>query len=500
MGILELGSLSLRRLSLKLDLLSRGKEPTSPLFSPHSPRSPRSITTDMISPPMPPSPSSCVSGLDTLPFSVLPALEYISNALQRKHTHVTLIIGRPLPALLRPDDETSPSPHAGPSSRANADADSDLTILPAHPLSPAVWRLLHRVIGKASRRFALAGLDNTWPAALRRAERAASIAAAVATATAAAATVQAQTQIPTWTPEPSQVRVREEYEYLRCQSLLQNELLFSQEGLTLLSIDRLYSFKRRLHALSTPPHQPRTAASLHHLSSKTAYTPDTSKLLISSCVRLLRKTIEDFDGRPFSASFFSQVYAGLSYADPVLDQVATEYRHTFAGVDGIVRAPPPVFCPNNSHNNDCLDRNCRNNSKKDELDTERGIPLKLELELALDACNRLRPDQAQAPVRGGLGLGPSPGSAAATRTGTPHSAADVTPITRSEWNWLMFSQRRSRDSSIAGSASGSVSASALVAPAAEGREPGYGHGHGCWRDDLSMAEIHRPVPVRPIAC
>jgi hypothetical protein len=74
---------------------------------------------------------------------------------------------------------------------------------------------------------------------------------------------------------------RQANEYLIQQSILQNEVVFSREGLTLLNVDRIYTFKRRLCILSNRDN-------------------GTEESYVSSCVHLLHRTIRDFQGRPFS--------------------------------------------------------------------------------------------------------------------------------------------------------------------------------------------------------
>lgn len=59
------------------------------LYVPTSPT--RSLTTDMISSPLSP---DFTFDSETLPPSILPALEYISYKLEQKMMHATLLVGR----------------------------------------------------------------------------------------------------------------------------------------------------------------------------------------------------------------------------------------------------------------------------------------------------------------------------------------------------------------------------------------------------------------------
>ncbi|KAI9369597.1 hypothetical protein BJX61DRAFT_518769 [Aspergillus egyptiacus] len=284
------------------------------------PNSPRSVTADMIS-----SPLSADFNFDseTLTPSIIPALEYISSKLQQKMMHVTLLVGR-----------GKPYPTGQP---------SDLIVIPSTTLEPTVYRVLARTIAKAALKFSL---GQSWTDALNRSQH-----------------------------------ERHANEYLIERSILQNEVIFSREGLTLLNVDRIYTFKRRLcilsHCKTTPP--------------KESY--------LTSCVRLLHRTIEDFQGRPFSKAFFHRVYEQLDVRDELLTHVADIYKKQY-NQEGIVLPPPPK-----------------------PVVMERKPPIR---------TIRIR-KQSTAPRSA-----TKPNSSMPTKRGpkTPQSASDVTPITRNEWNLL----------------------------------------------------------------
>ncbi|GAD93075.1 conserved hypothetical protein [Paecilomyces variotii No. 5] len=282
------------------------------------PNTTRTVTTDMISPPMSPDANF---DFETLVPSARPALEYISTKLQQKSIHLTLLVGweKPFP--------TSQS--------------SDLTVIPVTVLDQQSRKVLERIIEKASRKFSL---GQSWVDAL------------------AAGQLQ-----------------RHSNEYLNEQSLRQNEILFSEEGLTLLSIDRVYMFKRRLSILS---------------HGKTRIPEET---YISSCVHLLRQTIKHLQGRPFSKAFFHRVYDHLDVSGHVLVKVADAYRAKYQE-DGIIF--PRV-------------------QRKQEY--QRRFPFR-----GPRVGNR---QQSPTPPRSGTPLRRGPK--------TPVSASDVTPITRNEWNILI---------------------------------------------------------------
>lgn len=283
------------------------------------PSSPTRLTNDMISPPLS---SDFNFDSETVTPSTLPALEYISSKLQQRMMHVTLLVGR-----------GKPYPTGEP---------SDLMIIPITPLDGPSWRVLERAIAKGAKKFSL---GQSWSEALNRSQY-----------------------------------ERQANEYLVQQSILQNEVVFSQEGLTLLNMDRIYTFKRRLCILSTRPF---------------SRTDDQS---MASCVKLLHRLIADLQGRPFSKAFFHRVYEQLDVPDDLLTAVATAYKNTHK--QEAIILPPQAKAEH---------------SRKSPIRTVR--------------VRRLPP-----PAKSSI-----PRSGAPTKRGpkTPLSASDVTPITRNEWNILV---------------------------------------------------------------
>lgn len=277
----------------------------------------RALTADMISPPLSP---TFNFDSETVP-SIVPALEYISSKLQQKMLHVTLVVGRGMPF---------------PTTK-----NSDLMVIPITSLDEQASRCLRRALAKASMKFRL---GQSWSRALERSQH-----------------------------------ERKANEYLIQQSILQNEVMFSQEGLTLLSMDRIYIFKRRLCALANGRDD----------KLKEAY--------IESCVHLLHRTILDFQGRPFSKAFFHRVYEQLSVRDELLTKVANAYRASYQQ-DGIVLPPP---------------------SRRQKTEYSRRSPIR-DPRPRRQACSPSRQD-------GPLRRGPK----------TPQSSSDVTPITKNEWKLLI---------------------------------------------------------------
>lgn len=329
----------------------------SGIYVPSSPT--RLLTNDMISPPL--SPDFNFDSEVVLP-SIIPALEYISSKLQQKTMHVTLLVGRGKPY---------------PTGQA-----SDLMIIPITPLDLPSRRVLERAIAKGAKRFSL---GPSWTEALSRSQH-----------------------------------ERHANECLVQQSILQNEVIFSQEGLTLLNMDRIYIFKRRMCILSNRPF------------SRSDEQP------LNSCVQLLHRIIKDFQGRPFSKAFFHRVYEQLDVKDDLLAAVATAYKK--------IHNQEAIILPSKAKTE---------NSRKSPVHTVpirtvrarrqpvvKTIPSKPSTNKALPAKPSAAKGVAQktspSPVRASP-LKSSTMKPPSVRRGpkTPLSASDVTPITRNEWNILV---------------------------------------------------------------
>lgn len=283
------------------------------IYVPNSPS--RLLSNEMISPPLSP---DFNFDSETLVPSLIPALEYISSKLQQRMMHVTLLVGRGKPY---------------PTGQA-----SDLMIIPITQLDAQSWRVLERAIAKGSKKFSL---GQGWTEALNRSQY-----------------------------------ERQANEYLVHQSIMQNEVVFSQEGLTLLNMDRIYTFKRRLCILSNAPF---SKADDHSMAS---------------CVKLLRRLVNDVQGRPFSKAFFHRIYEQLDVRDELLTAVATAYKNTHK--QEAIILPPRAKAENSS----------------------RGSPIRT-----------VRVRRQPPPSKSGIPTKRGPK--------TPLSASDVTPITRNEWNILV---------------------------------------------------------------
>ena len=330
-----------------------------------NPLSPRLVTTNMISPPLSPDFSF---DFETLPSDMLPALEYISNKLRTKMMHVTLIVGRQKPFSV---DQGEP----------------DFLITPITPLDTPTSEAFAQITARAAKKFPLES-SSVWADTLQ------------------------------WSNSQQKgEKDTERRKYLVHRSIVQNEILFSQEGLTLLSIDRVYTLKHRLRALT----------------EGRARMPE--HVYIASCAKLLQKTIEDYNGRPFSKAFFHLIYDHLHVRDDLLVKVAGEYKLKY-GTEGIVLPAPPKAAPaapkkrlvrNESQNRY---RQQRSSPSTTTSTIPRSItPRNMKTMKAATSTKENRTSKDNRVRR--YEIPPTRGPK------TPLSASDVTPITRNEWNILM---------------------------------------------------------------
>lgn len=181
------------------------------------------------------------------------ALEFLSRKLQAKHLHLTLIISR---------------------------ATTSIELIPACDLDDRTRSVLRKALVKVTQQF---DIGKQWLDALERKPFLAS----------------------SHTSD------------LRRRSILQNEVLFSSEGLTLLNIDHVYSFKQRLATLS----------------SSTSQQPFDSDF--RSCVHQLRRVCRRYGGRPLTKAYIARAYDHLQYNEEDLRQICAAYESKY-GCPGIV--------------------------------------------------------------------------------------------------------------------------------------------------------------------
>nr|KMM72321.1 hypothetical protein CPAG_08618 [Coccidioides posadasii RMSCC 3488] len=270
----------------------------------------RLLTSDMISPPLSPE-----SGFD--PNRVTPAflsaLEYVATKFLSMSMHARFIVARftPLPI----------------------GQGSNLNIIPVTTQDKEAWALCSKYVRRAAKKY---HLSSSWMTPLDLCD----------------------TPMMHW-------------EHIVKRSLVQGDVLFSHEGLSLLNIDHVYSLKQQLNALSR---------------NKTDHIP--KHIYLDSCLYLLRQTMRETQGRPFTRGFIHCTYDHLHVRDDLLLLLAKEYRAQY-GQEAIAMFKPR---PKNQRGTKYF-INCRGSMQR-------------------------QPSMHQKPR-------------------TPNTATDVTPITRGEWQFLL---------------------------------------------------------------
>ncbi|KAL9576545.1 MAG: hypothetical protein Q9212_007010 [Teloschistes hypoglaucus] len=115
------------------------------------------------------------------------------------------------------------------------------------------------------------------------------------------------------------LEARSEDAYLIKRSLIQHEIVFSGEGLTLLTVDHVWTFKRHLLALS-----------------ESTYLGTASNVSMESCVHLLRRINDTYRGIKLSISYLYRAH-NMELPLPTLKEVCNAYFRAFKepGVQGL---------------------------------------------------------------------------------------------------------------------------------------------------------------------
>ncbi|KAI4183006.1 MAG: hypothetical protein L6R41_005670 [Letrouitia leprolyta] len=134
------------------------------------------------------------------------------------------------------------------------------------------------------------------------------------------------TQLPSWlahlayrstdTDATALLKTHPSHAYLTRRSIIQHETIFSGEGLTLLTVDHIYTFKRCLLSL------PETAESSPHY-----------KVMLASCTRLLRRINTTYTGVKLSKSYLERAH-GIELRRSAFQRVHEAYLDSF-GEPGI---------------------------------------------------------------------------------------------------------------------------------------------------------------------
>ncbi|KAM5475361.1 hypothetical protein MauCBS54593_001049 [Microsporum audouinii] len=313
------------------------------------------LTRDMISPPL-----SQESAFDSnvIAPQVYSGLEYVSNKLQSNTLHLTLILSRAKPLPIGQG--------------------CNLTVFPVNTLSDNARHLFNKYIRRAARKY---NLQPKWMAL-----------------------------------SSSSIGMDAVFnpEYLIDRSLKQNDVLISLEGLTILNIDRTYTLKQYLNALSTP-----------WVTPNTTIDSIPSRIYTDACLCLLRRAVQSTGGRPFTKSFFYHAYNHLHFEDQLIVDIANEYVTRYKQVAIVLPKPPPPElvsepeCKQNPGQKPETKPEVVADSKQEKLEKQK--VKKKEIAASSSATRRVSFAKALSPLR----------------ARTPHSASDVTPITRSEWNILV---------------------------------------------------------------
>jgi len=96
--------------------------------------------------------------------------------------------------------------------------------------------------------------------------------------------------------------------YIVRRSIVQHEVIFSEEGLTLLAIDHIYTFKQLLCTLS-----------------KKDWVPHARDVCLSSCVHLLQRINEVYTDPRISSGYLSRVYKDVDFRKDFYKEVTSAY-------------------------------------------------------------------------------------------------------------------------------------------------------------------------------
>ena len=100
--------------------------------------------------------------------------------------------------------------------------------------------------------------------------------------------------------------------YVVRRSMLQREVIYSSGGLTLLTIDHIYTLKQLLCTLS-----------------KKEWVSISRESCLASCVHLLNRIHSVYTGKPASAAYIERVYKEVPFHEDELKEVVTEYNARF---------------------------------------------------------------------------------------------------------------------------------------------------------------------------
>lgn len=216
-----------------------------------------SVTTDSVTSQetaaLPPLLPSFHWDLQTTCRTMLPAFQYISHKLCQRELSVALII-----------------------------SDHEPYLIPVWPLPRRSQLILARIIRKACKKFTL---EPSW-----------------LTAVASVSNKCLPNMFEAYQPDSYIVR----------RSIVQNDIIFSDEGLTLLSMDNIYTFKQLLCTLSKPD-----------------WVTKSRDVCLSSCVHLLQRINEVYTDPKLSRGYLARVYEEVEFKQEAFEEVTSAFSTNY---------------------------------------------------------------------------------------------------------------------------------------------------------------------------
>ncbi|CAF9934160.1 MAG: hypothetical protein ALECFALPRED_005875 [Alectoria fallacina] len=184
---------------------------------------------------------------------MLPAFQYISHKLCQRELSVALII-----------------------------SDHEPYVIPVWPLPRRSQLILAKIIRKACRKFLL---EPSW-----------------LTAVASLSNKCLPKIFEAYQPDSYIVR----------RSIVQNDIVYSDEGLTLLSMDNIYTFKQLLCTLSKPD-----------------WVANARDVCLSSCVHLLKRIHEVYTDPKLSRGYLARVYKEIEFKQVAFEEVTSAFSTNY---------------------------------------------------------------------------------------------------------------------------------------------------------------------------
>ncbi|KAH6662861.1 hypothetical protein B0J14DRAFT_610062 [Halenospora varia] len=409
------------------------------------------ITKDRISSPLEAG-SSLLDGKQ-LPVILEAALEYVSSRLARKHLHLSLIIIRKdvqVPASATSPSPVSPAPRfslsrslskssssssiSSTSSSISSSSSLSRTQHPSLPSSPKDFAAVPRLnipspLSSPALPCSTPTMPNPYGISLLHATTLTPKAEKILRQTITKAEKKFAIGSGWLSPKPltSSSRCPLTSDLIK-RSLQQNEIIFSSEGLTLLSLDHVYTFKNLLHTYS------RTLS----VSDLTAAVDELRRLVLAQ------------QGRKITRTYLMRAYEWLAVSLAALVDINEGYKTAYDLTGGIevpapetTRSLPSLQLQTNFSRPTpklrfSVDSTCTTFSETSWFSEDEDTPTALSpvscgesargldsgVSLAFDLENTLLEDRGPH-MRGPL---------------TPNGFEDITPVTKGEWCFLMVGE------------------------------------------------------------